>query len=147
MGSGAISLHSDDIYESLDIDFLSLSVCRDITFTPTTFLHTNDIVSNLTDKEFLSMFNTKARFISGKNVKGNKTQIKPLAFYKQGIGVGFNLDFRIDRNVGANAYANALGIFESIATTLFVYFPHLYNFSLCRVIKRAIIFLSRLYWR
>ncbi len=60
MGLGAISLHSDDIYESLDIDFLSLSVCRDITFTPTTFLHTNDIVSNLTDKEFLSMFNTKA---------------------------------------------------------------------------------------
>ncbi|TLD82145.1 hypothetical protein LS68_003875 [Helicobacter sp. MIT 05-5293] len=46
------------------------------------------------------MFESQVQFVSGKNVKTSKSQIKPLAFYNARKGVGFNLDFRIDTNVG-----------------------------------------------
>ncbi|RDU60006.1 hypothetical protein [Helicobacter marmotae] len=100
MGAGAISLHSDDIYEDLEIDYLSLSICRDLTSTPTTFLHPREIVAHLSNEEFLSMFGSQVQFVSGKNVKTSKSQIKPLAFCNARKGIGFNLDFRIDTNVG-----------------------------------------------
>ncbi|MDE5603792.1 MAG: hypothetical protein K2I71_07785 [Helicobacter sp.] len=100
MGAGEISLHCDDIYEDMEIELLSLSIWRDVTKTPTILLHPRELIKNLSDEDFLYMFESQAEFKSGKNVKIAKSQIKSLAFYKDGFGVGFNLDFRIDRDVG-----------------------------------------------
>lgn len=99
-GAGEISLHSDDIYESRNIAFLSLSVCKDETNTHTALLPVKELVSDLSDSEFQLLFKTNARFVSGKNVADLKETIKPLAFYDEKEGLGFNLDFRIDQENG-----------------------------------------------
>ncbi|WP_297809646.1 hypothetical protein [uncultured Helicobacter sp.] len=100
MGAGEISLHSDDIYEELEVELLSLSIWKDTTKTPTLLLHPRELVKRLNDEDFLCLFESYAEFKSGKNVKVSKSQIKPLIFYKDDFGLGFNLDFRIDREVG-----------------------------------------------
>lgn len=100
MGAGEISLHSDDIYEELEVELLSLSIWKDTTKTPTLLLHPRELIKRLNDEDFLHLFESYAEFKSGKNVKVSKSQIKPLIFYREGFGLGFNLDFRIDREVG-----------------------------------------------
>lgn len=99
-GAGEISLHSDDIYESRNIAFLSLSVCKDETNTHTTLLPIKELVSDLSDSEFQLLFKTNARFVSGKNVADLKEIVKPLAFYHEKEGLGFNFDFRVDEENG-----------------------------------------------
>lgn len=99
-GWGKISPHQDDIYEAISTDYLALTVCRDTTKTPTRCYLPKDIVDGFSDKELWQLMNTKAKFISGKNVSGrvmcrecNIVQFNPL------YGITFNLDFRIDKTM------------------------------------------------
>ncbi|MDA3967115.1 MULTISPECIES: hypothetical protein [Helicobacter] len=97
-GVGMISLHSDDIYETRDIDLLSLSICKDISNTPTNYLPIREIINLLGDKQLEALLRAKAKFISGKNVSCIKKTIKNLITYNDTLSV--NLDFRNDTNVG-----------------------------------------------
>ncbi|PZT47792.1 hypothetical protein B6S12_07230 [Helicobacter valdiviensis] len=97
-GVGAISLHSDDIYENRDIDLLSLSICKDLSNTPTNYLPIKEIINLLNDEELTMLLKAKAEFISGKNVSCIKKTIKNLITYNNILK--FNLDFRNDTNIG-----------------------------------------------
>lgn len=41
-GHGDITPHSDDLYENLNVDYLALTVCRDVTKTPTAYYFPSD---------------------------------------------------------------------------------------------------------
>ena len=101
-GQGEIKPHCDDLYEDIETDLLALTVGRDETRTPTTFIQTKHILGLLTDKEILQLSKIKARFISGKNVGGGKI-IKEeyrniLELTKNGVSLV--MDFRIDDVTG-----------------------------------------------
>lgn len=97
-GVGKISLHSDDVYETRDIDLLSLSICKDLSNTPTNYLPIREIINLISDNQLEILLNAKAEFISGKNVSCIKKTIKNLITYNDTLSV--NLDFRNDTNVG-----------------------------------------------
>lgn len=99
-GYGEITPHSDDLYEDLDVDYLSLTICKDITETPTTVYLLKDILKNFTDVELSTLFNVRARFISGKNVQIIKEQERNLLEYNEKEGLKFYLDFREDKITG-----------------------------------------------
>jgi hypothetical protein len=71
-GYGAIAPHSDDLYEDIDTDYLSLTVCRDLTKTPTHFYFPKDIISNFDDDELSRLLDVRCLFTSGKNVQLKK---------------------------------------------------------------------------
>lgn len=99
-GYGEITPHSDDLYEDLDVDFLSLTVCRDETNTPTIFYFPRDILHNFTDTELLRLFEMRVKFISGKNVEILKTKERNIIIYDPDQGYKFFLDFRVDSDIG-----------------------------------------------
>lgn len=100
-GFGEITPHSDDLYEDLDVDFLSLTVCRDHTNTPTKFYFPKDILNNFTDSELRRLFKMKVKFLSGKNVTSSKSRERNVVEYLGVSGFNFFLDFRVDNDVGA----------------------------------------------
>ena len=104
-GYGEITPHSDDLYESLNIDYLSLTVCRDITKTPTICFFLRDILRDFNDDELFGLFNLKARFKSGKNVNILKTRDRNVLEYSEKYGFRFFLDFRIDNLTGERMQA------------------------------------------
>jgi hypothetical protein len=99
-GYGEITPHSDDLYEDIDADFLSLTVCRDQTKTPTVFYFPKDILHNFTDAELLRLLKLKAKFISGKNVGILKTRERHVIELNEKQGYKFHLDFRVDTDIG-----------------------------------------------
>lgn len=99
-GYGEITPHSDDLYEDIDADFLSLTVCRDITNTPTICYFPKDILHNFSDEELQRLFEMKARFVSGKNVLIRKTRERNVIEFNPSHGYKFYLDFRIDNDSG-----------------------------------------------
>lgn len=99
-GIGEITPHSDDLYEDLNTDFLSLTVCRDNTNTPTEIIFPNDILYNFSDEELNRVFGLKVIFISGKNVAIKKSRERNIIEYDPINGYRFYLDFRIDTDVG-----------------------------------------------
>jgi hypothetical protein len=104
-GYGEITPHSDDLYEDLDSDFLSLTVCRDTTNTPTIFYFPKDILRDFTDSELLRLFDMKMKFISGKNVHILKTRERDMIEFNPESGFKFFLDFRIDNDTGERMQA------------------------------------------
>lgn len=99
-GSGEISPHSDDIYEDIEIDLLSLTVCKDKLNVPTTFYQMHDIFQHLSDPELEKLSRTSATFISGKNVRDiTKMRSRKLVSF-DGKDVTMFLDFRIDDEKG-----------------------------------------------
>jgi len=99
-GYGEITPHSDDLYEEIDSDFLSLTVCRDQTNTPTVFYFPKDILKGFNDEELLRLFDMKVQFISGKNVNGLKYRERNIVEFNAQQGFKFYLDFRIDNETG-----------------------------------------------
>lgn len=101
-GAQVISPHCDDVYESVEVDLLSLTTCRDKTSTPTLVFSCEEILSTLNEEDFEKISNAKGIFISGKNVVGTKLQqIKPIIEKDEtGKVIRYNLDFRIDKEVG-----------------------------------------------
>lgn len=99
-GYGEITPHSDDLYEEFDVDFLSLTVCRDNTNTPTKFYFPKDIFKNFSNSEIERLFNLKVKFLSGKNVQTLKSRDRKVVDYSEEHGYKFFLDFRIDKDVG-----------------------------------------------
>ena len=99
-GFGEITPHSDDLYENLNTDFLSLTVCRDNTNTPTEIFFPKDILHNFSDEEIRRLFDLKVKFISGKNVTINKSRERNMIEYHPITGFKFFLDFRIDTDAG-----------------------------------------------
>lgn len=95
-GSGDISLHSDDLYEDISADYLSLTTCRDLSNTPTSYVLTKDILDHLADEELNILLNIEANFISGKNVDGLKTRKHKILEFCEKRGFISRLDFRID---------------------------------------------------
>lgn len=101
-GAQIISPHIDDVYESVEVDMLSLTTCRDKTNTPTLVFSCKELLSTLNEEDYERLSNARGIFISGKNVVGTKLQqIKPI-IDKDSSGkiIKYNLDFRIDKEVG-----------------------------------------------
>ncbi|MHB2250286.1 hypothetical protein [Pseudomonas fitomaticsae] len=99
-GYGDITPHSDDLYESLDVDFLALTVCRDTTHTPTAYYFPADLLLSLDDKEIQTLLGMQAIFVSGKNVSGSKERVRNVVEYNELYGYRVALDFRIDIHSG-----------------------------------------------
>lgn len=99
-GFGEITPHADDLYEDLNTDFLSLTVCRDTTNTPTEIFFPKDIFHNFTNDDIKRLFNLKVKLISGKNVSIQKSRIRNVVEYCPIAGFKFYLDFRVDTDVG-----------------------------------------------
>lgn len=99
-GYGEITPHSDDLYENLNIDYLALTVCRDMTKTPTAYYFPGDLLWDLTDAEVRELMSIQALFVSGKNVSGSKERIRHVVEYCATYGFRFSLDFRIDPQHG-----------------------------------------------
>lgn len=99
-GYGEILPHSDDLYEDLDTDYLSLTVCKDFIQTPTLLYLLKDILKNFSDLELTRLFSMKAKFISGKNVSILKTRERKIIEYFPEVGFKFYLDFRKDVHGG-----------------------------------------------
>ncbi len=104
-GLGEITPHADDLYEDLDTDFLSLTVCRDTTNTPTELFFPKDIFQEFTDEEIERLLNLKVKFISGKNISIQKSRIRKVVEYDIAAGFKFYLDFRIDTEAGERMIA------------------------------------------
>ncbi|WP_296619965.1 hypothetical protein [Marivirga sp.] len=104
-GYGAITPHSDDLYENLNIDYLSLTICRDITKTPTSYIFPRDIVKNFNDIDLCKLLHLKAKFLSGKNVAILKERERNIMEYSEKYGLRFFLDFRIDNHTGERMQA------------------------------------------
>lgn len=99
-GHGDITPHSDDLYESLDVDYLALTVCRDITKTPTAYYFPSDILGILSTDEIQKLLKMQAVFISGKNVNGRKERTRHVVEFSDRYGFRISLDFRIDPQHG-----------------------------------------------
>jgi hypothetical protein len=104
-GLGDISPHSDDLYESVSADLLSLTVARDDTQTPTDFYLASDLLLTLTDDDLEQCFNLNYSFISGKNVDGLKQNKRKLLAYSDDYGFECAIDFRTDQDNGARMRA------------------------------------------
>jgi hypothetical protein len=105
-GSQVISPHVDDAYEPVDVDMLSLTTCRDLTSTPTLVVSCEELLFTLSTQDYEFISNQKGIFVSGKNVVGVKLkQIKSIIERgPDGEITGYNLDFRIDKDVGKRSY-------------------------------------------
>ena len=99
-GHGDITPHSDDLYERLNVDYLALTVCRDVTKTPTAYYFPSDLLCDLNDEEIHELLTMQATFISGKNVSGLKERARHVVEYSELYGFQFSLDFRIDSENG-----------------------------------------------
>lgn len=99
-GLGEITPHADDLYEDLNTDFLSLTVCRDTTNTPTEIFFPKDILRAFTNDEIKQLLDMKVNFISGKNISIQKSRIRNVVEYDTTLGFKFYLDFRIDTEAG-----------------------------------------------
>jgi hypothetical protein len=99
-GYGEITPHSDDLYESLNIDYLSLTVCRDQTKTATKCFFPKDILKNFNEDELFRLKDIKAKFKSGKNVEGFMERERNILEYSEKYGFRFFLDFRVDNITG-----------------------------------------------
>lgn len=99
-GHGDITPHSDDLYENLNVDYLALTVCRDITKTPTAYYFPSDLLCELNDEEIRELMTMKAVFVSGKNVNGLKERARHVVEFSEIYGFHFSLDFRIDSQNG-----------------------------------------------
>lgn len=99
-GYGEITPHSDDLYEDIDADFLSLTVCRDTTHTPTRCYFPKDILHHFSDDELHRLFKMRATFVSGKNVLIRKSRERNIIEFNPYQGYKFYLDFRIDNDTG-----------------------------------------------
>lgn len=100
-GLGIIRPHSDDLYEDLPINAMCLTVCKDITRTPTWFWLLFDVVACLTDSELGQFALADAYFLSGKNVNGRTIRVNKPVLRRDPIeGIGMRIDFRVDDEVG-----------------------------------------------
>jgi len=99
-GYGDITPHSDDLYENLNVDYLALTVCRDITKTPTDYYFPADLFFDLSDQDLGELLTMQAEFISGKNVSELKKRVRHVVEYSETYGYLFSLDFRIDPQTG-----------------------------------------------
>ncbi|MFT3742206.1 MAG: hypothetical protein QM752_06010 [Gammaproteobacteria bacterium] len=99
-GYGEIMPHADDLYEKLNVDYLSLTVCRDKTRTATKCFFPKNILRNFTDNELSQLKNIKAKFRSGKNVDIIIERERNIVEYSELYGFRFFLDFRIDDITG-----------------------------------------------
>ena len=99
-GHGDITPHSDDLYENLNVDYLALTVCRDITKTPTAYYFPGDLICELNDEEIRELLTMQAVFVSGKNVSGLKERVRHVVEFSDIYGFQFALDFRIDSQNG-----------------------------------------------
>ena len=112
-GMGKITPHSDDLYENIDTDFLSLTVCKDQIEKPTKCYFPKDFLETLTNEELGELTTIKAKFISGKNVNGLLIEKeRDIIEINAKFGVTFNLDFRTDTDNGERMLvANSRGKF------------------------------------
>lgn len=99
-GHGDIAPHSDDLYENLNVDYLALTVCRDLTNTPTAYYFPSDLLCELQDEEISELLKMQATFISGKNVSGMKERVRRVVEFSDTYGFHFSLDFRVDSKNG-----------------------------------------------
>lgn len=94
-GSGAISFHSDDLYETLDVAYLTLSTVYDQGNTPTHFIYIPSLLKILKEEERHTLWQEEGIFISGRNVRGRKERRRPFVSYDNIFGWCFSFDFRI----------------------------------------------------
>lgn len=104
-GLGSISLHSDDLYEEVDIDYLALTYCWDKTHTPSKCCFMKDIVRGLSDTEISQLCSMKAVYTSGKNVEKTIQKTRDVVSFDPLYGFRFYIDLRIDKNVGKRMVA------------------------------------------
>ena len=99
-GYGEITPHSDDLYESVNIDYLALTTCRDKTKTATKCFFPKDILRDFNDEELFRLRDLKANFKSGKNVNILIERKRNILEFSEKHGFRFFLDFRIDNITG-----------------------------------------------
>ncbi|MDP9652629.1 UNVERIFIED_ORG: hypothetical protein J2W87_000532 [Pseudomonas putida] len=116
-GHGDITPHSDDLYENLNVDFLALTVCRDVTKTPTAYYFPSDLLCDLNDEEIRELLTMQA---TGKNVSGLKKRVRHVVEFSERYGFLFSLDFRIDSENGERMRAKNGGqhVLDKIRTGL-----------------------------
>ena len=121
-GLGIIRPHSDDLYEAREINAMCLTVCKDISSTPTWFWLIKDVISCLSDEELGMFAMAEATFISGTNVEGKPIEVKKQVFRSNDEeGIGFRMDFRIDDHNGPRmTFADPLiaTVFEKLKSNL-----------------------------
>ena len=100
-GQGMIRPHSDDLYEGQAVNAMCLTVCRDLSFTPTWFWPMAGIVECLNNEELATFAMSDATYLSGTNVEGHTIQCrKPILRLDSSEGLGFRIDFRVDDGLG-----------------------------------------------
>jgi hypothetical protein len=107
-GYGEITPHSDDLYENINVDYLSLTTCRDETKTPTQCYFPRDLLKGMSDDELGVLLSMKAKFRSGKNVNKIIERERNIISYDEKNGFRFFLDFRIDNDTGMRMVAKDL---------------------------------------
>lgn len=103
-GYGEIMPHSDGLYDSVSTDIMALTVCRDLTNTPTCCYMMKDIFEDISDFELEVLLSSRAKFTSGRNTSGYKECIRPILEVSEQSGVIMNLDFRIDIDSGVRMF-------------------------------------------
>ncbi|MCV6589522.1 MAG: TauD/TfdA family dioxygenase [Marinobacterium sp.] len=99
-GVGHISAHSDDLYENVDSDLLSLTVAHDRTACPTLIYNTDDLLSQLPEDDIHTLRTAQVRYRSGRNVTGVRLErIRPVIEPKDDDEL-YNIDMRVEPNYG-----------------------------------------------
>lgn len=100
-GLGIIRPHSDDLYEDREVNTMSLTVCRDVSRTPTWFWLLKDVVNCLSDEELGKLSLAEAKYASGRNVNGCRIIARKPVLRRDPVeGLGLRIDFRIDEMNG-----------------------------------------------
>ncbi len=99
-GAGAISPHCDDLYEAVDTDLLSLTICRDKLKVSTLLFMADQIFKNLSDNEMDRLIKMVPLFSSGRNVTDKVIERKRPVLLCKNNSFFMSLDYRVDEKRG-----------------------------------------------
>ncbi|WP_170178537.1 carbon starvation induced protein CsiD [Flammeovirga pectinis] len=103
-GYGVISPHSDDLYETIDTDLLSLTVSKDETKSSTIIYDIDQVLNNFPADYLTDLLNMEFNYISGKNVNGRViTKKRTFREYKNNMSY-YNIDLRKEAELGNRMY-------------------------------------------
>ena len=98
-GTGPISAHMDDIYETIEVDALALTYALDMTNTATRIYDMFEAFNFLDDEDIALLCNKKCTYHSGKNVDGRViSSLHPVVETNKHNNPKFNVDFRKEGN-------------------------------------------------
>ncbi|WP_330924335.1 hypothetical protein [Candidatus Sororendozoicomonas aggregata] len=105
-GYGDISPHSDDLYENIDTDLLSLTILKDKTSSSTKIYDIEAIIEKLPKDLKEKILDMKFSYLSGKNVNGRLLKRDRSLVEKKGNKNYYNIDFRVESNIGERMFSD-----------------------------------------